>query len=329
MALRGNDRPSFGNAVTPMDMRGEAINEKVFRQMLHYMSDGGTTVFIGGPHATEFVNLDRDERRRMWQVAVEELGGKAPLCAIPFGPGSTKEMISWFKLAKSMGFDGAQLYPGAQDGRGADGLFKAEAERYFRDVLDAVDFPMHLCGYHGGEIIDAPGKRIPHDMLLRLIADYPHVAGVTIPFVDATDLHGFVTAVAGRKPVRLSGAIDWFAAMELGAYGFHSIQQSIAPKLCSSMMAAYHTGDLTKARVLSDRLAAVNKVMHRPDRYYPRTLKPTLRHLGFDVGLIRRPYTPLSDAAEKDLCADLDTIDFRATEALPEKSPHKYRGGKT
>ena len=70
------DRPSFGNALTPMDDRGEAINEAAFRRMLRYMSDGGTTVFVGGPHATEFVNLDRSERRRLWEIGVEELGGK-------------------------------------------------------------------------------------------------------------------------------------------------------------------------------------------------------------------------------------------------------------
>ena len=76
MALRDNDRPSFGNAVTPMDMRGEEINEAAFRHMLRYTSDAGTTVFIGGPHATEFVNLNRDERRRM--EVVEEQPGQHP-----------------------------------------------------------------------------------------------------------------------------------------------------------------------------------------------------------------------------------------------------------
>src|SRR6185295_12189123 len=85
------DRPSLGNAVVPMDEFGEAINDKGFRRMLRYMSDGGTTVFVGGPHATEFVNMDKDERVRLWELAVDELGGQAPINAIPFGPASTTE----------------------------------------------------------------------------------------------------------------------------------------------------------------------------------------------------------------------------------------------
>src|SRR4051795_7952761 len=80
------DRPSLRHAVVPMDEHGEAINEAGFRRMLRYMSDGGTTVFVGGPHATEFVNMDGAERRRLWELAVDELGGQAPVNAIPFGP---------------------------------------------------------------------------------------------------------------------------------------------------------------------------------------------------------------------------------------------------
>src|SRR2546423_9588705 len=101
-----------------MDWEGEAINEAGFRRMLRYMSDGGTTVFVGGPHATEFVNMDKDERRRLWEVAVDELGGQAPINAIPFGPASTPQMIRGVKLAKEMGLRRAQPLPGAQEGQG-------------------------------------------------------------------------------------------------------------------------------------------------------------------------------------------------------------------
>lgn len=313
-----DDRPSFGNAVTPMDEQGEAINEAGVRLMLRYMAEGGTTVFVGGPHATEFVNLDRAERRRCWEIGIETLKGKSPVCAIPFGPASTTELIGLFKLAKSMGFDGAQLYPGAQDGHGNDGLFKHEAERYFRDVLEAVDLPLYLCGYHGAEIIDAPGKRIPHEMLLRLVDEYPHIAGVTISSAEDSILKEFLAGMNGRRPVRLSGAYDWFHALELGIYGFHSIQQSIAPGLCARMMKAYYAGDKATAKTLSDRIMKLNHIIHAPQRYYPRTLKPALKHLGLPVGKIRRPYLPIPDDEIARMTAELDALDFIKDEKIPK-----------
>ncbi|MBY0399528.1 dihydrodipicolinate synthase family protein, partial [Myxococcota bacterium] len=212
---------------------------------------------------------------------------------------------------------GAQLYPGAQDGRGNDGLFAAEAERYFRDVLEAVEMPMYLCGYHGGEIIDSPNKRIPHDMLLRLVDDYPHIAGVTIMSDDDDVLRRFIDGIGGRRPVRLAGALDWYAKMELGIYGFHSIQQSIAPKLCSQMMEIFHAGDRATSRALSARIRRLNEIIHAPGSYYPRSLKPALRHLGFDVGIIRRPYLPLPESEQARIRIELDDLVLASTEALP------------
>lgn len=317
MGSIAEDRPSLGNAITPMDERGEAINERVYRQILRYMAEAGTTVFVGGPHATEFVNLDRAERRRLWEIGVDELKGKSPVNAIPFGPAGTAELVSMFRLARDMGFDGAQLYPGAQDGRGNDGLFVAEAERYFRDVLEAVEMPMYLCGYHGGEIIDAPNGRIPHDLLIRLVDDYPHIAGVTIMSDEDDVLRAFLDRMAGRRPVRLAGALDWYAKMELGIYGFHSIQQSIAPRLCATMMKAFHDGDRETAKRLSARIRTLNEIIHKPGRYYPRSIKPALRHLGFEVGIIRRPYMPIPESEQAKIRAELDLLDLRQSEVLP------------
>jgi 4-hydroxy-tetrahydrodipicolinate synthase len=317
IALIPGDRPSFGNAITPMDGRGEAINETAFRRLLRYMAEGGTTVFVGGPHATEFVNLDRGERRRLWEIGVDELGGKSPVNAIPLGPASTAELIDMFRLARDLGFDGAQLYPGAQDGHGNDGLFVREAERYFRDVLEAVEFPMYLCGYHGAEIIDSPTKRVPHDLLVALVKDYPHIVGVTIASEEDDILKAFIDKMEGRRPIRLAGALDWYAKMELGIHGFHSIQQSIAPRLCSMMIESFHAGDRQTARALSDRIRRLNDIIHAPHRYYPRSLKPALNHLGFDVGIIRRPYLPLDEETQRGIRADLDALNLSATENLP------------
>ena len=316
-----DSRYSFGNAISPMDRHGGDINEPALRQMLRYMADGGTTVCIGGWHATEFIHLNPAEKLRVWEIAVDELGGNAPVSATPVGPASTRDMVAMFRTAKEMGFDSAQLYPAGSGGFGADGLFVSEVEHYYRTVLDAIDMPLFLMNYHLGEIIDGPNKRVPHDLLLRLIADYPQIRGVGIIFDDADSVRSFTSALAGRCHVRISGGLDWFAAMEAGAYGFHSIQQSFAPRLCSRMMDAFHTGDHAMARRLSDRIRALNAIIHRHDRYYPRTIKPALRYLGFDVGDIRPPHMSMGHDAERDLWADLASIDFAETECLPSGGP--------
>src|SRR5260221_14771334 len=97
-------------------------------------------------------------------------------------------------------------------------------------------------------------------------------------------------AIGKSVPVRMAGAYDWFGRMQMGVYGFHSIQQSIAPSLCCAMMEAFHTGEQDRAKELGLVLRQLNEIVHTPQYYYPRSLKPILTHLGFDMGIIRRPY---------------------------------------
>jgi dihydrodipicolinate synthase/N-acetylneuraminate lyase len=303
-----------------MDPTGESVNEAGFRAMLRYLSEAGTNVFVGGPHATEFVNMGPIERRRLWEVAVDELKGKGQVNAIPFGPASTTDMIGMFKLAREVGFDGAQLYPGAEMGQGADGLFVAEAERYYRDVLEAMDFPMYLCGYHGGEIIDAAFGLFPYERLAALATEYPHIVGVTVMEGgrDESELKELIRVLAG-KPVRLAGALDWFQKLELGIYGFHSIQQSIAPKLCSSFLAAHQAGDHELSRELSAKLRRLNEIVHDHRYHYPRSIKPILSHLGFEMGSIRRPYLPPATELQLEMQRRVDELGLDRIESLPAR----------
>jgi dihydrodipicolinate synthase/N-acetylneuraminate lyase len=293
-----------------MNGTGDAVNEDGFRRMLRYMSGGGTGVFVGGLHATEFVHLDADERRRLWEVAVDELSGKGPVNALLLTSVSTQETIARVQLVKAIGFDGAQLHPAAQGGRGADGLFTLEVERFFRDVLESTDLPIYLCGYGGGEIIDSPTKQVPCDLLAQLAAEYPHIVGVTVTETDATQLDELIGALE-HCPVRLAGAHDWFESMERGVYGFHSIQQSIAPNLCSKMMAAYHSGDKDLARELSGVIRALNDIIHTPRYYYPRSIKPILNHLGFEMGIIRRPFLPPPPDLQKEMGERVDALQLQ------------------
>lgn len=326
------DRPSNGNAIVPMDATGDLINEAGYRRHLRYMAEGGTNVFVGGPHATEFVHMDEAERRRIWELSIDELKKNSPLQpvhAIILGPGSTKELVALFKLARSMGFDGAQLYPAAQDAHGNDGLFLAEAEHYFRTVLEAVPgYPLFLCGYHGGEIIDSPTKQIPYEMLVKLVDEYPHIAGVTVnfkggvnmaetePTIAAARLRELIAAIRDRRPVRVTGGrpYTWFDLMELGVYGFHSIIQAIAPRLCSEMCASYLKGDKPRARELSAKVNALDNLVQDRKYHYPRSTKHVLNNLGFNVGNIRQPHLPLSADLHREIGQRVKALDILSME---------------
>ena len=70
--MHPHDHPSLGNMIAPFNNDG-TVHEIAYRRHIRYMSDGGTGVFVGGPHATEFVNMEPVERRKLWELAVVEI----------------------------------------------------------------------------------------------------------------------------------------------------------------------------------------------------------------------------------------------------------------
>jgi 4-hydroxy-tetrahydrodipicolinate synthase len=314
MAL--HDRPSFGNVIAPFT-ENEEIDEAALRRHLRYMADAGTGVFVGGPNAAEAHHLNRAERTRLWQISIDELKGQAPIYAIPLGPASTTELIDMFKEAEDLGFDGAQLYPPGEGGRASSGggIFEAEAERFFRDVLETVRFPIFLCDYHGGEVIDSPRGQVSPGLLRRLVDEYPQIEGVTVTAEDDKTLREILDAIDGKKPVRATGGHDWFHKLELGVYGFHSAEQIVAPRLCSLIPELFHRGEMERARALSAKLQALRDIIWA--YHFPRSIKPILNHLGFSVGTVRRPFLPLSAEAQREMLEKIDALDLGAIESLP------------
>jgi len=119
-----------------------------------------------------------------------------------------------------------------------------------------------------------------------------------------------IAAVGDRCRIRVTGGEVCFEMLELGVYGFHSIQPCFAPRLCSTMLSAYHGGDKETARTLSATLAELCHVIHTSRYSYPRSIKPVLDHLGFAAGAMRRPYLPLNDALQQELTTRLDELDL-------------------
>jgi 5-dehydro-4-deoxyglucarate dehydratase len=306
-----DDRPSHGNVIAVFDEAGN-LDEGAIVENLWFLADGGSKVFTGGPAAAEFHHLSRAEKTRIWELSVRELKGKAPVCMIPVGPASTAEMIEMYREGAAMGFDGALLYvPGPV--RGGYPWLEAEVERYYRDLLEAVDgMPLYLCGYHGGDIIDTSDHLVSTELLNRIVDDYSEkIVGVSVTFkIEET-----LAAIGGKKPVRAVDVDRWFDKLEMGIYGFHSAAQSFAPRLCSQIPELYHAGDKDGARKLSDTFDELWKLVGPGKEYlYPRCTKPILRHLGFNVGGIRRPFLPLPPERERELLRKIDEIGLKEIE---------------
>ena len=306
------DRPAYGMSITPFTPDGD-IDEPALRRHLRFIADGGCGVFMGALNSGEGFLLTRPEIRRIYEIGVSELSGKAPVFAACLEHTSTAIIIELAREAAAIGLEGSQLYPPAPADPSAV-MTAAEVERFFRDVCEAVHTPLFLCNYfHGAVSVDKPGGKIPVDMLARLVDDYPHVKGVNAGG-DPAYLKALIGAVGNKRPVRTPGGAQLFLCLELGGHGFISTEPNIAPRLSSRIIETYRAGDRPQAKALFDILERLRLLLMR--HLYPRSLKPALQHLGFPVGDPRRPVLPLDPAAVRAIARVLDELDIKRIEGL-------------
>ena len=86
--------------ITPF--KNNALNEDVYRNLIHYHLKNGTNGIVPGGTTGESPTLSHDEHRKIIEIAVKECGGKIPVIA-GTGSNSTDEAVELSKYAEKAG----------------------------------------------------------------------------------------------------------------------------------------------------------------------------------------------------------------------------------
>ena len=168
-------------------------------------------------------------------IAVEELKGRVPVRAMGSEPRSVEEMVRFIQQADAAGVDAVHIYS-IEPGHGYVPN-AAEIEAYLRVALDATTKPAVLSSHM------SVGYMIPHDVLDRLVDDYPNIIGVVISSVfemrylfDVIDRHG------DRLEVISGGGLHGLLNLTFGGAGFATTEANIAPRLAVSIIDHFKAG---------------------------------------------------------------------------------------
>lgn len=183
MAADVFDDRLFVATVTPYARGGYDVDEQQFRRLLRLFTaaaaDGERMGLIAVPEAGEIYYLNRDEKRRLIQVTVEEAGGDVPVLA-GISENATADAVEAAVEAEAMGVDGLFVMPpiGA-----ADVTTTWNATRYpevLTDLLAAItdavpDAPI-ICH---PTTTPSPqfGIGLPTEVALRVCREFPQVVG--------------------------------------------------------------------------------------------------------------------------------------------------------
>jgi len=265
--------------VTPFAKDG-SINENMFRRIINNVIGKGVHgVFVAGSQG-EFFSLERQERIRLFEIAVEKVNGKVPVYAGTAAI-TTSETVLLTKAAEKSGCDAVSIIspffikPNGQ-----------ELYQYYKTVAEASNLPVLL--YNNP---NRTGYDIPVD-IIRKLTKIDNIVGMkdsggNLTYVNEVlrttgpDFHFF----CGRDTVI-------FNVLTSGGSGAVPASANVAPKLIVDLYNHVKSGNYEAARQAQYDLAPLRMAFSLGS--FPVVIKEALSILGFDTGGARAPIQSLT-----------------------------------
>jgi len=266
----------------------ESVDEAATATHARFLVDRGVHgVFALGTNG-EFPLLTAEERDRVVETVVDEVGGEVPVLA-GVGAESTRETIERANAAEAAGADGLVVVVPYYFPVDDDGLVE-----HYRRVADAVDTPVYAYTFP-----DMTGNEIS-PAALDGIAAIDGVEGLKDTSEDVVQMqrslreHPDFTYLIGANRLAHVG-------LSMGCDGAVLSVANAFPELAVDLYEAVQAGDDERARELQGDLSDLLDAMERGP--FLAGVKAALDLRGFDVGPMRSPLRSFS-TEQKDALQD-------------------------
>lgn len=280
--------PRFGAVltamVTPFDDDG-GLDLDAAAALARWLVDQGNDGLVVAGTTGEGPTLTDDEKVDLWRAVKEAV--TVPVVA---GTGSydTRHTVEMTERAADVGVDGALVVTPYYNRPSQAGL-----EAHFRSVAGATDLPLLLY-----DIPIRTGRKISHDVLVRLAADVPTVVGVKDAALDVAGTARLLADAPASFEVYSGNDDQTLALLAVGAVGTIGVATHWAAGLHAEMIAAFGKGDVVAARDVNRRLLPSYAFESSDDAPNPIPAKAMMRVLGHPVGHCRPPVGPSPDGIE-------------------------------
>jgi 4-hydroxy-tetrahydrodipicolinate synthase len=291
---RQNFKGIWAAALTPF-MRGGALDEAGMRNNFrHWVDDLGIDgVFVCGKQG-EFFSMSIPERKRTFEIAVEELGGKRTIMSC--SDQNLDVVLDLARHAKAIGSDYIVVHAPVlhflhkQD----ETLFE-----YYKYIGEQVDIAIALWSHPDSGYLMSPE-------LCARIAELPNV--VAIKYSVPREMYARLTRLAGDKIlVSTASEEEWFDnIVELGWRLYlcssppYTLQTKADRRMREYTDLAFR-GDVARAKAVRDSVNPVREAFRRtrpPEKFHAHS-KYWLELLGQVGGAVRRPMLELTEAEKE------------------------------
>ena len=254
--------------VTPFDATGRVDEEATVHLMRHLLDNGSDGLVVAGTTG-EGATLTDDEKLRLWELAVSEVGDEAYLVA-GTGSNDTAHSVHLTERATEIGVDAHLVVCPYYNKPNRRGLIA-----HYRAVAGATDSPVILYNIPTRCVVDMDND------LLRELGEIEHIEAVKqARYEDLTPIDGLDL---------LAGNDDTLArVMDLGGTGGILVSSHVIGREMRRMIDEPDT-----RHELHDRYADLFEAMFVTSS--PTPVKAALNMLGIEVGGLRLPMVEASE----------------------------------
>ena len=273
--------------VTPFDDAG--VNGSALGAIVRFHLEEGTDALVVNGSTGEAATMSPEEQRTAVEVVVAETGGRVPVI-VGCGGSDTAAVAKLARAAREAGADALLLSAPPYNKPPQRGLVA-----HFRAVMDAGELPAVLYNVPGRTAVGIAPETVAE------LAEDDRVVGIKEACGDLSQI-AILAHLVGDRITLWSGNDDQILPiLSLGGQGVISVLGNVVPADTSRMVHAYLDGDTAEATALQLKYIPLIKELFAVANPIP--VKALVGWLGFDVGPVRLPLVPLTDAERKRLIA--------------------------
>ena len=282
---------SFVAMITPF--KDGKVDEQGVADLVEFQLRNGTNGLVPCGTTGEAVTLSDEEHLRVVEITIETAGGRVPIVA-GTGTNSTEKTIKTTKAVAKIGADAALVVTPYYNKPTPEGLFQ-----HYKAINDAVDLP--IVAYN---VPTRTSVNMSAETTLR-ISGLPNVIAVKEASGSMDQVSEILQDAAPDFAVMSGDDSVTLPLLALGGTGVVSVVANIAPAAMSDLVAAFHAGDVARARELHHQIFGLCRAMFIETNPIP--VKTAAGMLGLCSDELRLPLVALSDGNRVKLKAALDS----------------------
>ncbi|KAB7708102.1 4-hydroxy-tetrahydrodipicolinate synthase [Bacillus aerolatus] len=276
---------SFGRVstamVTPFDSKGNVDFERT-TQLVDYLISNGTDSLVVAGTTGESPTLTVEEKVALFCHTVKAANGRVPVVA-GTGSNNTRQSIELTKKAEEAGVDAIMLVAPYYNKPNQEGLYQ-----HFKTIAEATKLPVMIYN-----IPSRSSVNITPETTIRL-SKVPNIVATKEASGNLDAATEIIAGTDGDFQVYSGDDGLTLPILSVGGDGVVSVASHVAGNEMQQMVTAFLNGDYQRAAKLHQQLLPLVKGLFTAPSPVP--VKTALQLKGMDMGSVRLPLIPLSEA---------------------------------